>query len=101
MDTHYGHMYSRCHSTVQITAYNRSTIAQIAIVLLIVLLSETFRQVESNAYINSQSHLNISNMCLLAAGWNLRDRCSFYFGIRIIFDFFSLLDNMRQRLNLL
>ena len=88
MDTHYGHMYTRCHSTVQITAYNRSTIAQIAIVLLIDLLSENFKQVESHAYINSQSHLNILNMRLLAAGWKLRDWCSFYFGIQIIFDFF-------------
>ena len=33
MVTHYGLVYTRCHSAVQTTVYNKSTITQIAIVL--------------------------------------------------------------------
>ena len=35
MDTYYGHMYMRCHSAVQTTGYNTTTIDQIAIVLFL------------------------------------------------------------------
>ena len=35
MDTHHGHMYTRCHSAVQTTGYNTPTIDQIAIVLFL------------------------------------------------------------------